>query len=175
MTMQVIQHQELSSAQPNITFSSIPQTPFTDLLLVTSLRDTSGTNGWTNALIQFNGLSTNLTSRVLFGWAGSSNTGSFSDTYIYHEAVGGGSTANTFANSSIYIPNYTGSTSKSLSVDTSTENNGNAINAIVAGLWNATAAITSIAIIGQSGNLAQFSSATLYGITKGSDGVTSVS
>jgi hypothetical protein len=172
--MQIIQHQELGSAQANITFSSIPQT-FTDLFIVTSLRDTSGTNGWTNALIQFNGVSTNLSSRVLFGWGGSSNVGSFSDTYIYHEAVGGGSTSNTFANSRIYIPNYTASSAKALTVDTSTENNGNALSAIVAGLWNSTAAITSIAIIGESGNLAQFSSATLYGITKGSDGIVTVS
>lgn len=171
MTMQLIQHQELGSAQASITFSSIPQT-FTDLLLVTSLRDTSGTNGWTNALIKPNNLSTNLSSRVLFGWGGGSNTGNFSDTYIYHEAVGGASTANTFTNSSVYITNYTLAVAKAISVDTSTENNGNALSAIVGGLWNSTAAITSLVIEGQSGNLAQFSSATLYGILRGSDGVT---
>lgn len=174
MTMQLIQHQELGSAQASITFSAIPQS-FTDLLLVTSLRDTSGTNGWTNALIKPNNLSTNLSSRVLFGWGGGSNVGSFGDTYIYHEAVGGTSTANTFTNSSVYITNYTAAAAKAISVDTSTENNGNALSAIVGGLWNSTAAITSLVIEGQSGNLAQFSSATLYGITRGSDGVTTVS
>jgi hypothetical protein len=168
--MQIIEHQELTSAQANITFNSIPQT-FTDLFLVTSLRDTSGTNGWTNALIKPNNLGTNLSNRVLFGWGGGSNTGNFFDTFIYHEAVGGASTANTFANNSVYITNYTLSVAKAISVDTSTENNGNALSAIVGGMWNSTSAITSLVIEGQSGNLAQYSSATLYGITKGSNGV----
>ncbi len=171
--MQVIEHQELASAQSSIVFNSIPQT-FTDLLIVTSLRDTGSTNGWTNAYVRPNGLSTNLTTRVLYGFG--STVGSFSDTFIYHETVGGGSTANTFSNSSIYIANYTASVAKSISVDTSTENNQtNSINAIVAGLWNSTAAITSLSLVAEVGNFAQYSSATLYGITKGSDGVTTVS
>jgi hypothetical protein len=173
MTMQLIQHQELGSAQASITFSSIPQT-YTDLMIVTSLRDTGGTNGWTNAYIRPNGLSTNLTTRALYGF--SSTTGSFSDTFIYHETVGGGSTSNTFSNSNIYIANYTSANAKSISVDTSTANNGgNAINAIVAGLWNSSAAITSLGLVAEVGNFAQYSSATLYGILKGSDGVTTVS
>jgi hypothetical protein len=171
--MQVIQHQELSSAQASITFSSIPQT-YTDLLIVTSLRDTGSTNGWTNAYIKPNGLTTNLTTRVLYGFG--STVGSFSDTFIYHETVGGGSTANTFSNSRIYIANYTASAAKSISVDTSTENNQtNSINAIVAGLWNSTDAITSLTLTAEVGNFAQYSSATLYGVLKGSDGVTTVS
>lgn len=169
MTMTLIQHQELGSAQANITFSSIPQI-YTDLLVVTSLRDTSTTNGWTNALVKPNNLSTNLSNRVVFGW-GSNNTGNFSDTFIYHETVGGASTASTFSNSTIYISNYTLSVAKAIMVETSTENNGNALNAIVGGLWDNTAAITSLVIEGQSGNLAQYSSATLYGILKGSNGV----
>jgi hypothetical protein len=171
MTMTLIQHIELGSAQSTITFSSIPQT-FTDVMVVTSLRDTGGTNGWTNAYIRPNGLSTNLSTRVLYGFG--STVGSFSDTFIYHETVGGGSTANTFSNSSIYIPNYTAATAKSISVDTSTENNQtNSINAIVAGLWNSTAAITSLSLVAEVGNFAQYSSATLFGILKGtSNGVT---
>lgn len=155
-----------------ITFSSIPQ-GYNDLLVVTSLRDTGTTNGWTNAFIRPNGVTSNLTTRALYGW-GSNNVGSFSDTYIYHETVGGGSTANTFSNSSIYISNYAGATAKPISVDTSTANNGNALNAIVAGLWNSTSAITSLSIVAESGNFAQYSSASLYGIKRGSDGKTEV-
>jgi hypothetical protein len=168
--MTLIQHIELGSAQSSITFSSIPQT-YTDLMIVTSLRDTGGTDGWTNAYIKPNGLTTNLTTRVLYGFG--STVGSFSDTFIYHETVGGGSTANTFSNSSIYIPNYRALTAKSISVDTSTERNtANSINAIVAGLWNSSDAITSLTLTAEVGNFAQYSSATLYGITKGSNGVT---
>ena len=170
MTMTLIQHTELGSAQSSITFSSIPQT-YTDLMIITSLRDTGGTDGWTNAYIKPNGLTTNLTTRVLYGFG--STVGSFSDTFIYHETVGGASTANTFSNSSIYIPNYRASTAKSISVDTSTERNTvNSINAIVAGLWNSSDAITSLTLTAEVGNFAQYSSATLYGITKGSNGVT---
>ena len=52
MTMQVIQHIELGSAQANIDFTNIPNT-FTDLLLVSSMRSSSSNpeDGW----IQFNG------------------------------------------------------------------------------------------------------------------------
>jgi hypothetical protein len=140
-------------------------------MIITSLRDTGGTDGWTNAYIKPNGLTTNLTTRVLYGFG--STVGSFSDTFIYHETVGGASTANTFSNSSIYIPNYRASTAKSISVDTSTERNTvNSINAIVAGLWNSSDAITSLTLTAEVGNFAQYSSATLYGITKGSNGVT---
>ncbi len=174
MTMTLIQHQELGSAQTSITFSSIPQT-YTDLFVLTSLRDNSGAGGWANALIRPNGLNTNLSTRVLFGW--STNVGSFSDTFIYHEMVGGGSTANVFSNSQIYIPNYTASTPKSIMVDTSTERNDPAsINAIVAGLWNSSAAITSLQIEAESGrSFVQYSSATLFGILKSSDGIVTVS
>lgn len=171
--MKLIQHQELGSAQASITFSSIPQT-YTDLVLVTSLRDTGGTNGWTNAYIKPNGLTTNLATKVLYGFG--TSTGSFSDTFIYHETVGGGSTASTFSNSSIYITNYTASAAKTICVDTSTANNGgNSINAIVAGMWDSTDAITSLTLTAEVGNFAQYSSATLYGITKGSDGIVTVS
>jgi len=173
MTMKIIQHQELGSSAASITFSSIPQT-YTDLFIVTSLRDTGGTNGWTNAYIKPNGLTTNLSTRVLYGF--SSTVGSFSDSFIYHETVGGGSTANTFSNSSIYISNYTAAIAKSISVDTVTENNSaSAIKAIVAGLWNSTDAITSLTLTAEVGNFAQYSSATLFGITKGSDGIVTVS
>jgi hypothetical protein len=61
-------------------------------------------------------------------------------------------------------------------VETSTENNAAAaINAIVAGLWNSTDAMTSLSLVAEVGNFAQYSSATLFGILKGSDGIVTVS
>jgi hypothetical protein len=77
-------------------------------------------------------------------------------------------TANTFGNTSIYIPNYRSSAAKSFSVDAVTENNATlAYQNIQAGLWNNSAAITSISISFLSGgNWAQGSSASLYGIRK---------
>jgi hypothetical protein len=74
----------------------------------------------------------------------------------------------------IYIPNYTGSTAKSVSVDGVMENNATyAAAGIIAGLWNDTAAVTSVSISSEVATLVQYSSATLYGILKGtSNGVT---
>jgi hypothetical protein len=47
----------------------------------------------------------------------------------------------------MYIPNYAGSSNKSVSIDAVTENNATAAEAnLVAGLWSSTAAITSITL-----------------------------
>ena len=173
--MQVIQHQELGSAQASIVFSSIPQT-FTDLLFVLSMRgNRSSQNEY--AQIRPNGLNTNLTVRYLFG--DGSSAGSNSDGPQPAVFVNGNtSTANTFSNSSIYIPNYAGSSAKSMSIDSTTETNATAaLMGIAAGLWNSTAAITSLELHPAAGGTTflQFSSATLYGIRRGSDGIVTVS
>lgn len=162
---ELIEHKKLVSATASITFSNIPQI-YTDLYLVTSLRDDSGSAGWATAEIRPNGLTTNISARVLYGF--STTVGSFTDTQIYHQLVRGASTASTFSNSSVYIPNYMSSTSKSFSVDTSGERNDAAsINAITAGLWSVNDPITSLSIVPPAGsNLAQYSSATLYGINR---------
>lgn len=174
--MQIIQHQELGSAQASITFSSIPQT-YTDLVLVTSLRDTTASTGWENAFVYPNGSSADMTSRFLYGW-GSGNVGTAMNTpaVLYHQTARGGNTANTFSSSVTYITNYGSSAPKNFSCETTVERNDIAgINAITAGLWNSTSPITSLVITAAAGSFAQYSSATLYGITKGSDGTTTVS
>jgi hypothetical protein len=181
--MQVIQHQELASAQTSIVFNSIPQT-FSDLYVVFSLRSDSSSNG--NCGIQFNTLATNQSGTALYGTG--SGTGSFAistsgNQNIFAYISDSSQTANTFGNGSFYIPNYTASVAKSVSVDGVSENNATAaVISIMAGLWNSTAAITSLTLVPvsgssnlPSGNFVQYSSATLYGITKGSDGTTTVS
>jgi hypothetical protein len=76
-------------------------------------------------------------------------------------------TANTFSNSEIYIPNYAGSASKSITGTSVTENNGTASNIYVnAGLWSNGAAISSLSFVSSGGNFAQHSTITLYGISK---------
>lgn len=170
MTMTLIETKTLASTTSLIQFTSIPQT-FTDLLILTSLRDTSGSAGWATAEVRPNGNTSNITSRVLYGFG--TTVGSFSPTEVYHQLTQGGNTANTFSNSSIYIPNYSGSTAKSFSVDTSTEGNtANTINAITASLWNSTAAITSLDFVPASSAIfAIGSTISLYGILKGSSSV----
>jgi len=78
-----------------------------------------------------------------------------------------GTTASTFGNAEIYLPNYAGNTNKSASIDMVSEQNATSTYmGLVAPLWSNTAAITSITLTGASGNLAQYSTATLYGIKK---------
>ena len=67
-------------------------------------------------------------------------------------------------------------TCESVSVDSVQENNATeAYQTIVAGLWNDTSAITSMVIGNFGGGFAEHSSASLYGITAGSDGIVAVS
>jgi hypothetical protein len=77
-------------------------------------------------------------------------------------------TASTFASADIYIPNYTSSDYKSISIDTVTEKNAtDAYMRLTAGLWSNTAAITSIGLnCSASGNFVQYSTFYLYGVAK---------
>jgi hypothetical protein len=173
--MQVIQHQELASAQSSIVFNSIPQT-FTDLFLVCSLRGNSGAVFGIHYL-RFNGSTSGYSGRYLEGSGSSAYSGTYTFGAYLGASTGSSATANTFSNLSAYIPNYTSSSSKSVSLDGVGENNGTqAFQDINAALWTGTDPITSITILNDSSqNLLQYSSATLYGVLKGSDGVTTVS
>lgn len=156
-----------SGGAASITFSSIAA-GYTDLKLLVSGR-CSTTD--TTATIAYNTGGT-YTRRTLLG-SGSAATSNTSA--VDFRISQSGDTASTFGNSEIYIPNYAGSTTKSYSVDSINENNATAaFQAITAGLWNQTAAITSIVLTPGSGNFAEHSTATLYGILAGSDGTTTV-
>lgn len=154
----------------SIDFTSIPQ-GYTDLLVVMSLRDTSGSS-WSGANLTFNGSSTGYSGRNLYG----TGAGAGSDTYafggagIYVTSATAANTANTFSNCSIYIANYAGSANKSASVDSVNENNSSSaqqhLNAV---LWSNTSAITRVTI---TASLVQYSTASLYGITRGNGGAT---
>jgi hypothetical protein len=177
MTYRLIAHQELASAQASITFGSIPQT-FTDLVLVTSLR------GANYCGILPNGSNANTSYRILWGLNGSAITSNYTSfSYnIFSTVAISGSTASTFGNTSIYFPNYRSSSNKSVSVDSVNENNSATAEQLLGiGLWNNTAAISSITLTSLDANLnagsnfAIGSSATLYGITAGTSGGVTVS
>jgi hypothetical protein len=142
----------------SIDFTSIPST-YTDLLIVSSLRNTSGGAG---AQMKFN--ATAGTTRYIEGNGASVSSGT--DTAMYAgDLTASTNTANTFSSNSVYIPNYAGSNYKSSSSDAVTENNtSTAYTDFYANLWSNTAAITSISIIPNAGSIAQYSTATLYGI-----------
>jgi hypothetical protein len=156
----LIQHQRLATAS-TITFSNIPQI-YTDLLVVASLRDSSGEDA--DSRISFNGLTTNFTARLLNGNGAAASIGT---TARFIGSISDDATANIFNSAEIYIPNYSASAPKSFSVNSISENNATtAYQNIVAGLWNSTAAITSITISSSGNNFRVGSSATLYGINR---------
>ena len=150
----------------SIDFTSIPST-YTDLVLKISARSTNNANADVLSIaLSINGVTTNRTYRRLYG--GGSSVGSDNGTSANVGTFGGGSnvTANTFASDEWYFPNYAGSNNKSFSADNVSETNASTTNQLdfVAGLWSSSSAITSLSIYGSSGNLAQYTSAYLYGI-----------
>jgi hypothetical protein len=154
----------------SIDFNSIPQT-YTDLLLVVSARGTSPSDTDNGGLLKINGSSSGYTSRDFYGSgssaASSTNPYSVTSAAFIGATPGGGATASTFGNKSIYIPNYAGSTVKTISVDSVMENNGTlAYQECIATYWSGTAAVTSLSLTLTYLNYAQYSIATLYGISK---------
>jgi hypothetical protein len=158
---------ELNASAASITFNNIPQTGYTDLKVVASSRGSSSGPAEANR-IHFNGdtTNTNYTGKRLLGsgTAASSDQTTAITPGFFNDLAG--ATANTFANSEVYIPNYTGSNSKSYSIDTVTENNGTeAYSALVAVRWSGTAAITSMTFTPESaGNFVSGSTFSLYGL-----------
>ena len=165
-----------TSGVGGIDFASIPGT-FTDLFCVVSGRSASGGSAVADMLIRFNDVTSGYTERFLLGNGSSASSSSFTgngDLILKGAIAGSTSTSNTFGNAAFYIPNYSGSTNKSVSTDSVNENNATTANqAIQASLWSNTAAITKIRIgvfEGSGVNFVSGTSASLYGILKGSGG-----
>jgi hypothetical protein len=158
---------DLTTSTASITFSNIPQ-GYADLKIVYSVRTTGGSGQWINLSISFNGLTTNWSNRYLYG-TGSAAGSNATSTNFYAAGVGNpnSTTANTFSSGELYIPNYSGTSAKSLSYDTVTENNGSsALVQAGSALWNVGSSINSVTIApeGGVGDYAANSTFTLYGI-----------
>ena len=161
----LLNSQQLTSSAASVTFANIPQSGYTDLKVVMSARATSSPLGaaWCDSSLTFNGSGTGFTERILFGNGSSASSGSGSGIAIRIPSTG--TTSTTFGNSEIYVPNYTSSANKSVSVDNITENNSTQVyTGIAAGLWSNTAAITSITLTGSSTNFDANSTFSLYGL-----------
>jgi hypothetical protein len=153
----------------SIDFTSIPST-YTDLCLEFSVRSNYAST-IDASLLRINGdTGSNYSSRYIRGDGSSvSSSSSTAGTSIFVGSIpGANATASTFQNAAIYFPNYAGSTNKSLSVDSVSENNATTAYALLsAGLWSSSAAITSLKLILDAGTLyLQHSTAYLYGIVK---------
>lgn len=158
----------LTSDQTDVTFSTIPST-YTDLIILMSARGsdtgnndrvkiTVNASGTTYSNVYLYSQGTTITSAMLSG----------GNTYIQMWGItSDGGTSSTFNNAEIYIPNYTASTNKVISVSAVAENNSTNTNlaGITAGLWRNTSAITSITLDPVLGtNFVSGSRFDLYGI-----------
>ena len=161
-TFELIASYAATGSVSTIDFTSIPST-YTDLCLKLSARSTSA--GAEAVIIEFNGSTTGFSGRRLAGEVGSGVT-SDSTTNIRAAIDTAANTASTFASGEFYIPNYSGSTNKSVSLDMVLENNATAsLLSLVAGLWSNTAAISSIKLsLNSGGSFVQYSTAYLYGV-----------
>lgn len=159
----------------SIAFNNIPQT-FTDLKVVCSVRASRTAQTWDATGFQFNSDSSGNYSGTLL-YAGASGSGAASINVANQGGISinlysstASATANTFGNGELYIPNYRSSNFKSVIGDSTAETSGTAdwIIGLGAGLWRSTSAITQMNVYPVSGGtFLQYSTVTLYGITRG--------
>jgi len=169
-TYKIIDKAILSSSQASIEFTGLGSysTTYTDLLLMISLRSDNG-NYFDNLKITFN----SNTTGYKYIAVGGNGSAAGSDVFTSDPADkiigiinGDTATSNSFASGSIYIPNFSSSNYKSLSIETVNETNASsAYMRIASNMWSNTAAITSVKLQPYSGsNFLTGSSAYLYGI-----------
>ena len=151
-----------SGGVASVTFSSIPAT-YRDLQILMSCKSASSSEAY--ILMTLNGSSSSFTGIQI---EGNGSAVSSATNTVGRVGVYSGSNFTGFTNNLIYIPNYAGSTNKSISADSVTENNNAASSSyqdMFATLWSNTSAITSISFAFSGGtNFAQYSTAYLYGI-----------
>lgn len=158
-----------SGGATTVTFNNIPQT-FTDLKLVITARS-NGSGFYDNLLVTVNGSTSSYSFVRLFGdGAGNVYSDKFSSqSFIYAGEVNGSAAiANSFGNMQCYFANYSSSNYKQILTD-----NQNVTNATTSYtgqhscLWSNTAAITSMSFTVGGNTFQQYSTFSLYGITKG--------
>lgn len=172
-TYTLIASSTISSATHSVTFNSIPNT-YTDLLIDFSLRSDYGNNVH-EGQFTFNSVTTGY-GQVFFVGDGSAANSYGPQTNqpaaTWSLAINGSaSTANTFSNGEIYIPNYSSTTlNKTWSTTAVTENNATtAATWMVGGInTSTTAAISSITFYAWQTfiNFVSGSTFYLYGIKK---------
>jgi hypothetical protein len=137
-------------------------------MLMVSGRDNGNGSPVASPGIKFNNDGgSNLSQRRIYAdnpGATSANSSSLNVIYEWY-VTGSAATSNTFGYSSIYVPNYVTSVAKSFSIDTAYENNSNTpYMGFTAGLWNQTAAITTITLLASS-TWSIGSTFSLYGVS----------
>jgi len=172
--MTLISTTTLGSPAANITLSSIPGT-YTHLYLIYALRST--VTGVANALsrLRLNGdTGSNYGREHNWGSGASNSVGNSGGLIAYWDGTvetGPSATANFFSQANLWIPNYKNTSMVKNLVSNwalfGTTSTGNWFSGTSTGLWNSTAAITSITFIPSDGtsNFATGSTVSLYGIS----------
>jgi hypothetical protein len=158
----------LTQTAASVTFDNLPTSGYTDLKVVISGRSNRATEIRDEVFVRFNGDSgANYSYKTIRG-SGSgpfSLTASGTNQLNRNDVTGSGATANTFGNYELYIPNYRGSTQKSVSIDSVMETNATeSYTYMMAGLWSGTASITSITISPEVSTWVANSTFSLYGV-----------
>lgn len=173
MAVTLIAHTEVGSGGAvTFDFSSIPST-YSDLKLVVSSR-IGGANKTNYVAVQFNGVTTTTYSETdVFVDSLSPTTArrSSATSFIFARTITSANTADTFGSFEMYLPDYANTSyNKQVILDYTSEANSTANGdfrlGLAAQLWRNTAAINRIVLDPNSGDFLQYSTATLYGITK---------
>jgi hypothetical protein len=155
-----------SGGTASITFSSISAT-YSNLIIFASTRSSRGAvedELW----IRFNGdTGSNYSYKAVDGdgSTAASQTGTSTPAIYRGWMPGNTTTASTFGNHCITIPNYAGANNKTVSSDDVMENNATTSRATLRnGVWANTATITSVTLLPEVGSFMQYSTFTLFGI-----------
>ena len=169
MALQLFKIETVDVASPvsSVTFNSIPQA-YTDLIVKFSARSSKTGTDNDQANLTFNSSSTGYSDIILYGRNGSAAGAASATSYITWAGIipAASATTNTFSTSEIYVPNYTSSNHKSVSIDNSEENNSSSdyFVTLLAGLWANSSAITSLTLTCNGGSFTTNSTFTLYGV-----------
>ena len=165
-TYKLISSNVLSSSAASVTFSAIPST-YTDLALRWSARSTYSSAGASWLYLTFNATTTGFSTTLLENAFGTVQSQSFANaSNIYAGQIPNLSYgSNIFGTGEYYIPAYTASQNKPISISEVLEqNSASGYISANAALWRNTAAITSLTLTPEFGSLASGSSFYLYGI-----------
>lgn len=163
-----------SGGVSTLSFSSIP-TNYDHLELLVSARCASTSS---ELVLTFNSAQSNWSTRHLGAGGSVFANNAYQPSYMYLGGIASSAySTNSFSLNISFIRDYAGSSAKLVSgTNVSLENGTSAVSNLVSGLWNSSGAVTSIQIFFVAGSAFEVgTSATLYGITSGSDGTTTVS
>jgi hypothetical protein len=168
-TYELIKGETLTSTTASYTFSGIAGT-YTDLVIRCSVQTTRAVAGTDYLFMQFNSTTSGYSGTQLYGAGSSANsTADTASTFVIGPEINtAGLSSTVFSNVESYIPSYTSSTTKQISIDSAEElNSSTAYRYVQANRVPVSAAITSILLRPStyySASWAAGSSFYLYGI-----------